>query len=233
MRPQWRGRVTSYQMRLTTLLAALPFALLANSSRVCLNLKVERDGSGLRQIIVDSAPYFKAQIPGWVGDVKVGGNWDMQWVQETPTAYTYARDVRLAALDQLGQDASLQMDDVWQNPWRIFTTYKWQETVRLDYSYLTDPLSAGATNKTLLYTVTMPGEVVEATTQPMSGPQPVLEGHTATFALDASQPVHTLSVTGEKVRWSYLLVLIYLLAYVTFRVVSFILYQLRIRPRKI
>lgn len=216
-----------------TLLAALPFALLANSSRVYLATTMERDGSVHRQITANASPYFNRQVPKWVADVKAGGHWDLQWVESTGTTYEYTRDFRVSSLRGLGETASLVIKDVIDNPLSLYTTYSWTEEVSFDYLYESDPLSARATGTKLTYFLTLPGQVTEASVQPAGSGSVQQDGSLATFTLEASEARHTLTATSRNLRWGYLLVVLYVLAFAIFQLALTARRVVSQKPRKI
>jgi hypothetical protein len=215
------------------LLAALPFALLANTSGVLLSTRIEPDGSALRQIGVVSAPYFRSQLPRWVDDVRVGARWDGAWAESHENEVTYARDARLAGLGSLGEEASLTISDVFQSPLSLYTTYHWREVVTYGYVYAGDAAAAKAMDKKLHYEVELPGVVTSASVSPSQGSSAKSDGNLATFELDASQGQQTVEAESSSLRWGYLLVIAYVVGFVAYRVARVIAYQVHIRPRKI
>lgn len=227
-----RARLRTFSRQGVLLLATVPFALLANSAQVSMTLKIERDGGALRQIAATAAPYFREQLPKWVNDVQAGGNWDHTWQDTGASSYTYMRDYRTNNANYSDQ-GRLTIVDVLQNPLSIFTTYTWKETINFAHLYETDIPAALAVGKKLQYTVVMPGTVVDSAIQPASGSSVNNEGHAAVFALAAGEPTETITVTSQKVRWGYLLIVIYILAWIALEIVQVVGRQLRRRPRKI
>lgn len=215
------------------LLAILPFALLVNSQSVHMNLQVEKDGSGLRQIIADASPYFKNQLPKWVNDVKAEQGWDSEWRTDDGTTFKYARDVRVPALDRPGGEAQLSIEDVFQNPLSLYTTYTWREEVSFAYLYPTDAAAAAGAGQKLTYRIAMPGTVTEATVQPAQDTQVQTQGSYAALSLGASQSIYTVTVTSQRLRWGYLIIVAYVLAFAIYKTLAFIGHRLRMRPRKI
>jgi len=145
------------------LFTAIPFALLVNSSSVHMSLQVERDGSARRLISVETSPYFKGQVSKWVGDVQAGRPWDRTWRRDSGTTYSYARDYRTQALNSQSVNGHLEIEDVFQNPLSVFTTYTWQEEVTFGYLYDSDRTAAQAAQTQVVYEVVMPGQVTDAT----------------------------------------------------------------------
>lgn len=59
------------------------------------------------------------------------------------------------------------------------------------------------------------------------------EGSTATFALSAEHEAYDISVTSRRVRWGYLAVILYILAFIAYRIAAFVVHRARVRPRRI
>lgn len=220
-------------LRQRGLWATIPFALLVNSSLTVLTLTIEPDGSAHRQISVVAAPYFRQQVPGWAKDVRADADWDMAWVVNREGDFIYNRDARIAALPQSGETAALTISDVLQNPLSLYTTYRWREVIGYSYLYDSDSVAAEAISKSLIYEVTMPGKVTNATVTPATGSKVETEGSKVVFDLAASQGQQTIEVEASRLRWGYLLILAYVGAYVIYCSVRALRYWLRIQPRKI
>jgi len=214
------------------LLATLPFWLMSNSSQVWMNLKIERDGGALRQIAATAHPELKRELPTWVNKVAAGRPWDAVWQQGDGTAFTYMRDFRTQDANY-GEAGQLQISDVLQSPLSLYTRYTWTEKVDFSYLYATDAAMAEAAKTQLKYVVNMPGTVTESSAQPSKGGSAENEGGTATFALSAAEPTTTITVTSSKIRWGYLLVVVYALGWVALEVVQLLGRLARRRPRKI
>lgn len=214
------------------LLATIPFWLVSNSSQVGMNLKIERDGGALRQIVATAHPELKSYLPAWVNKVQAGRPWEMSWQQGGTNAYTHIRDFRTQDANY-GDQGQLTVVDVAQNPFSIFTTYTWNEKINFAYLYESDPLSAAAAAMQLKYKVEMPGTVTDASIQPSKGSSVETEGRTATFSIAASEPAATITVTSSRLRLGYLLIVIYVLAWIALEVFQVVGRHLRRRPRKI
>lgn len=226
-----RTRLGRLQGRGLLLFATIPFALMINSSQVSMNLKIEADGGALRQITADASPYISGQIPKWVNDVQAGGSWDRLGRTTGPNSISYARDFRTQNANY--SDGQLQIVDVLQNPLSLYTTYAWKEDINFAYTNESDPLAAAGASKQLAYTVRMPGRVTDSSVQPLTDSSVSNEGNAAIFKLAASQQKVSITVTSAKLRWGYLLVVLYALAWVALEVLGFIGRIVRRRPRKI
>lgn len=159
--------------RARLLLTAVPFALLINSSQVHMSLEIQRDGTARRVIAAEVNPYYKGEIGKWVNDVQAGRSWDRTWKGDRGTTYFYARDYNTQALNRDTLNGTLTIEDVFQNPLSIYTTYTWREEVAFSHLYPTDPGAASAAGKFLIYQVDMPGTVTGAT---VSVTKPSAEG---------------------------------------------------------
>lgn len=163
--------------RRTVLLTAIPFALLINSSQVHMTLQIGLDGTTRRSIVADVDPYYKAEIGKWVNDVQAGHPWDRTWSGVSGATYFYARDYRTQSLNRDTVNGQLTIEDVFQNPLSIYTTYTWHEEVTFSHLYPTDPSASTAAGKQVIYEVDMPGTVIDATVGPgKATPQGAGEG---------------------------------------------------------
>lgn len=236
------GALVSYSRRrfvlprLLTLFTAIPFALMANTWQVHMTLHVEPDGSALRQITADASPYFRSSradegLPKWVNDVQGGGRWDMEWRTDTPTSFRYTRDMRLPAVDRPKDTSQLTIVDVVSNPMSLYTTYTWHEEVNFVYHSETDPSAANAAGKELTYRVEMPGTVTDASIQ--GGGSSETERNCAVFKVSADTAEHTITVTAQRLRWGYLLLVLYIVAFVAYQVLTALGRAASRRPRKI
>lgn len=223
--------LSQFASRGLLLLAAVPFTLLLNSSHVGMGLRIERDGGALRQICVSGTPYFSRQFPPWVADVRAGRPWDGQWRRAGASEYVYSRDFRTQ--DANYSDGRLSIVDVFQNPLSLYTTYTWTEDIKFTYAYAGDAAMATAAGKHLQYKVRLPGTVTEASVMPAKGSTVESEGPDAVFSLAADQEQVKLTVTGARLRWGYLLIVAYVVAWVAVEVLRVVGRQLRRRPRKI
>lgn len=60
-----------------------------------------------------------------------------------------------------------------------------------------------------------------------------VSGPTAVFKLRADQAQYDLTVTSRRIRWGYVALLLYLLAFVGYRLTAFLVHRAAIRPRRI
>jgi hypothetical protein len=193
---------------------------------------VERDGGALRQITATVHPELRRELPAWVNKVQAGRPWDGAWQAGDATAYTYMRDYRTQNANYT-DGGQLTITDVLQNPLSLFTTYTWTEKVDFSYLYETDAAAAEGAKLQLKYVVAMPGTVTESSAQPSQGSSVENQGGDATFSISAAQPSTTITVTSSKLRWGYLLVVVYVLGWIALEVLQLLGRLARRRPRKI
>jgi hypothetical protein len=59
------------------------------------------------------------------------------------------------------------------------------------------------------------------------------EDSTATFNLSAANEAYDVTVTSRRVRWGYLAVIVYILAFIAYRIAAFLVHRAKVRPRRI
>jgi hypothetical protein len=62
---------------------------------------------------------------------------------------------------------------------------------------------------------------------------PQIEDSTATFTLSAANEAYDISVASRRVRWGYLVMLLYLLAFLAYKIAAFLVHRAKLRPRRI
>jgi hypothetical protein len=60
-----------------------------------------------------------------------------------------------------------------------------------------------------------------------------LDDSTATFTLSAANEAYDITVTSRRVRWGYLAVILYLLAFLAYKIAAFLVHRAKVRPRRI
>ena len=122
--------------------------------------------------------------------------------------------------------ASLQITDIIQKPFDVFTEYHWSEQLEIYRETATPIEIVGEEIATLSYKLNMPGKIVKTNADGV-------EGGTAVWELSANVDTYTLEATSRRVRWGYLLLLLYIVGFVVFQVVGYAIRLVRNRPRKI
>jgi hypothetical protein len=205
MKPRLHGPILAY--------AAIPFLLLTGSREAGIITHVSSDGSGERLVYADAAAdrgaeagrHLRAALPSAEIDrVDPTGDQALAW-----------RDTRVANIAQVG-DIEFAAMDVAQQPWSLFSTYTWKETVTYDPGSATDVEKAGVEKMKLRYVVRMPGKVTDAT------PPAEIDGNMAEWKLDVSDQPQTITVASQSFRWSWLLPWAWVVGFVVYQVTRFV-----------
>ncbi len=219
----------SNKVPITTLLAAIPYLLLSMSQSVTFTTVVESDGSGLRQ--------FRASYqPGRQDDV-------LRRIEEASPDYAVARRDDSGGQTflirnwrwphrtgpQAERDFSLQITDVAQQPLSPFTYYYWSEQVDIYQEAATEVEKEGKEKAVVRYILQMPGTILPQTVS--SGGR--IENGRAVWELTSDPQELPLKATSRQVRWGYLAIIIYILGFIIFQVVSFMEQRIKHRPRRI
>jgi hypothetical protein len=218
------------------LMLTVPFALLINSSGVSVTTHFWQDGTVLRQVQATAPAYFRDEgLPKWTQDVDAGGHWQHSWRAESESDGTasMARNFIVSRLP--GADGSgLHIEDVFQNPLSIYTTYTFEETVDIHYHNAPNPVEADAGGHVLSYEVQMPGAIVDAGAQPRSkSGAPEIDGCKARLLLDASVAQHKITVVAKRIRWMYLVIVAYVLGFVLYKGIGFVRRNIKSKPKRI
>ena len=212
----------------TALLAAVPYLLLLASQSVTFTTVVARDGSGLRQLtascpdgrVGDVTPRLQAASPDYaaagretsLGEVILIRNW--RWPH--------------AVSDRSREDFSLYIADVAQRPLSMFTYYDWSEPVFIEVQDATPAETEGQSKAILRYVLQMPGRILS-----VNGTGGRIENGLAVWELAGDQQETILQATSRQVRWGYLLIVIYILAFLAFQAAGFVQRLIKYRPRRI
>ena len=205
------------------LLATIPFVLLLNSDRVTITTEFYGDVSGLRTVQAEGDSSLAEHIVQWTRDFTPG--YDSDGTRIAGDRVLVARSLLYHDLDRLA-DVEASALDVVQEPFALRTRYNWSERLSIDFTYDNDKEHAAAPYAGLEYRVTMPGRILNA-----SGAD--INGTTATWTLKGDQSTHDVSATAVSWRWDLIILLVYVLGYLTYRTVGALAHRARLRPRKI
>lgn len=211
------------------MLAAVPYLLLSASSQsVQLTTTINLDGSGLRQYVVACAPDRTKEVRKRL--LERTGDFDRQSLRREGPNLVITRDWRPANLAKAvtapDAAASLQITDIIQKPFDVFTEYHWSEQLEIYRETATKIEIVGEEIATLSYKLNMPGKIVKTNADGV-------EGGAAVWELSADVDTYTLEATSRRVRWGYLLLVLYIVGFVVFQVVGYATRLVRNRPRKI
>jgi len=212
------------------MLAAVPYLLLSASQSVKLSTTVNLDGSGLRQYTVTCVPDRTKEVQKRL--LEGTTDFDRQSRQREGANLVVTRDWRPADLAEVvtapEAAASLHITDIIQKPFDVFTEYHWSEQLEIYRETATDVETFGQEIAALRYELKMPGKIVQ--TKPNADS---FDRGAAVWELSANVDTYTIEATSRRLRWGYLLLLLYIVGFVIFQVVGYVTRLVRNRPRKI
>lgn len=242
--------------------SAIPFLLLMLSQRTVVHTVVYLDGSVRREVVANFPEGSRRHVLQELQRTLPQA--DRQQEEEAAEGWQVQRSIILGRPKAPG-DFSLQIKEIVQTPWSLFTQYTWNETLRIP----SEPATKKKTDPsrvTFQYQITMPGLVQSALATPQrsasdaageaqsgagiaalplaggtssiattaSAVQPdEITGATAVWALSAEYEEYDLTVTSRRVRWGYLAVILYILAFIAYKIIGFLVQRARFRPRRI
>ncbi len=224
----YKRQATYRRSSVIAMLAAVPYLLLSASQSVQLRTKINLDGSGLRQYTVTCVPDRTKEVQKRL--LEQTADFDRQnWEREGPNLVV-TRDWRPANLAKAAADpdaaASLQITDIIRKPLAVFTEYHWSEELNIYRETATDVETFGEEIATLSYELNMPGKIIASNADRT-------DGGTAVWELSANVDTYTIEATSRRLRWGYLLLLLYVVGFVVFQAVAYVTRLVRNRPRKI
>ncbi len=227
---RYKRQVAHRRTPVVAMLAAVPYLLLSASQSVQLRTVVNLDGSGLRQYTVTCLPDRTKEVQKRL--LERTGDFDRQKRRGEGPNLVITRDWRPADIAKAATDpdatANLQIAGIMQKPFDVFTEYHWSEQLEIYRETATDVETFGEEIATLSYKLSMPGKIVE--TRPNADS---FEEGAALWALSANVDTYTLEATSRRLRWEYLLLLLYIVGFAVFQVVGYVSRLVRNRPRKI
>ena len=225
---RYKRQVAHRRTPVVAMLAAVPYLLLSASQSVQLRTVVNLDGSGLRQYTVTCVPDRTKEVQKRL--LERTGDFDHQSWQRQGQNLVITRDWRPANLAEAATDgdttASLQITDIIQKPLAAFTKYHWSEELSIYRETATPVETFGEEIATLSYKLNMPGRVIASNADRT-------DGGTAFWELSANVDTYTLEATSRRLRWEYLLLVLYVVGFIAFQIGGYVIRVVRNRPRKI
>ncbi len=224
----YKSQATYRRPSAIVMLAAVPYLLLSASQSVELRTTINLDGSGLRQYTVTCVPDRTKEVRKRL--LERTGDFDRQSLRREGPNLVVTRDWRPANLAEAVADrdttASLQVADIIRKPLAVFTEYHWSEELNIYRETATDVETFGEEIAALSYKLNMPGKIIASNADRT-------DGGTAVWELSASIDTYTLQATSHRLRWEYLLLLLYVIGFAVFQAVGYVTRLVRNRPRKI
>jgi len=209
----------------TSVLITIPFVLLLNSDQVVVDTHMYGDLSGIQRVRTVGDSSLARELRKWTREMTRG--FDDAAFHTTGDNVVVGRNRQR---NDLGapNDVEAQALDIVQSPLSFVTTYTWSETVSIDFLG-NDKEQAAAPHAKFEYRLTMPGSIRETT------PSAEVNGRTAVWTLTAEQPEdgYVITATATHVRWDVIVVVVYVVGYLGFRLIAFLARRARLRPRKI
>jgi len=222
------GQATCRRTSVIAMLAAVPYLLLSASQSVQLRTVVNLDGSGLRQYTAVCVPDRTKEVRKRI--LEQTGDFDRQSRHREGPNLVITRDWRPPNIAEAAIDrdttASLQITGIVQKPFSIFTWYRWSEQLEIYRETATDIETFGQEIATLRYELKMPGKIIAPGADR-------IDAGTAIWELSANVDTYTLEATSRRLRWGYLLLVLYIVGFVVFQAVGYLTRLVRNRPRKI
>ncbi|MCE5218900.1 hypothetical protein LLH03_17940 [bacterium] len=208
-------------------LAAVPYLLLSASQQAGVITHLNPDGSGERLVYARGAvgrgseldKYLTRALPGaeFCRQSSEGGNY-LTW-----------RDTNTANLAKVSQAEVTNMG-ILQSPFSIFSTHVWKEALTFDRGDATEVEVHGQELAQFHYIVRMPGTITTST------PPGKVEGNRVEWEAKIGPEPQTFTVESRTVRWAYLILWIYVLAFVVTKCIAVaprVLAKVRRKPKRI
>ena len=294
-------------------LSLLPFLLLSSARTTSLRTTVYLDGTVRRELQADFLEDRRGDVLPEMENALP--NADRQSIVSMGDGRQATRSVILADPDDL-DGATLEWQDIAQDPFSLTTTYTWKETLRVPSDTATLVEKVGLSQAKFQYKLTLPGNIEDATavpqkataksqvqspksqvaettpapapetTPPAAAPAPVapeatatpeaaavpatpeatatpapaapaapapapteepppapgggsaslapdIVGSTALFTLTAGHDQYQITATSQRIRWGYLLTLLYILGFLAYRITAFLVHRANLKPKRI
>ncbi|MGC9317157.1 MAG: hypothetical protein ACP5KN_03880 [Armatimonadota bacterium] len=206
----------------TSVLIAIPFALLFHADRVVITTTVYSDLSGVRRVQTEGNSTYAPELRRWIR--RMTPRFETDHVRSTGDTIELSRS---AQRNDLGapEDVEARALDVVQKPLSLVTEYHWRETIALDYvneeEQEVEPLDE------FEYRLVLPGRITQAM------PAASIDGHRAVWKLSTEKPEYDLNAVAVSWRWDVIVLLVYVVGYLAYRITAFLVHRARLKPRKI
>ncbi len=209
----------------TSLLAAIPFMLLFSADRVHITTQMYRDASGMKRIETSGDSSLVQQLKQWSRETSPG--YQQGRTHSTSNRVIMSRSQQVADLGD-SHGVAARVLDIAQHPLSLKTKYHFSERIAVDFTYGSDKELVSAPLTHLEYTLVMPGRIIAA-----SPGNARASGNTCQWTLAADTPNMEVRATSEVWRWDVIAVLLYIGAYLAYRLAGFAITRARYKPRKI
>lgn len=209
--------------------AAIPYLLLSSSQQAGIVTHLYPDGSGERATYARAAAGRAPEIAGLLRDAMPRADLARS-VEEAEGKRVLAwRDGQFADMNNVGEVETTTTGIV-QSPMSIYSTHTWKETLSFDRGDATEIEVEGMDRAEMTYIVRMPGKVTT------TSPPAQLEGNKAQWTVKVTDQPQTFTAESKSVRWSYVVLLAYVLLFIVLKLIVALpklLARIPRKPRKI
>lgn len=209
--------------------AAIPYLLLSSSQQAGLVTHVSPDGSGERLAYARTAAGRQREALKHLGQTLPVSDIRRAATEADGQRMLVWLDAHVADLSRLGE-IETSHEGILQQPLSIYTRHTWKETVAFDRGDATEVEVVGKGLAELHYVVRMPGRIT-ATTPPGAVDESKVE-----WMVRVTPTPQTFTAESVSVRWAYLLLWLYVLAFLITKAIVYgprVAKRIRRRPRKI
>jgi len=207
-------------------LATIPFVLFLNSDRVTVTTRFYGDGSGIRQLQAEGVTVHKKQMLDSMPKAWPGFDSECRPASDNRVEVSYSAQVHdLGVLPDVEAGAL----DIVQHPLSLQTRYELTEKLQVEFTRRDDRDPGYADQSTLEYRLEMPGTITNAQGA-------TIHGKVAVWMLNAREVAeqgYEVRASAVAWRWDVIVTLVYVLGYLTYRILGALAHRARLRPRKI
>lgn len=209
--------------------AAIPYLLLSSSQQAGLITHVSPDGSGERLAYARTAVGRQPEVVKHLGRTLPVSDIRRAVSEADGRRVLVWRDAHVADLQRVG-DIETTHEGILRRPMSIYTTHTWKETLTFDRGDATEVEVVGRGLAELHYVVRMPGRIT--TTHPAGA----VDESKVEWMVKVTPTPQTFTAESVSVRWAYLLLWLYVAAFLITKAVAYgprVAKRVRRRPRKI
>jgi hypothetical protein len=194
------------RLSILSLAAAVPYLLLSTSQQAGVITHVFPDGSGERLVYARGTADRASELGKYLDRTLPGADWD-RTVHEGSADRVLA--VRSAQPANLATTPEVQIKNlgIINSPFSPFTIHTWSEKLTFDQGGATAVEVNGQGVAQLKYIVRMPGTITQST------PPGKVDGNRVEWDVKVGSDAKTFTVESRSVRWAYLALWVYVLAF--------------------
>jgi hypothetical protein len=208
-----------------SLAAAVPYLLLSTSQQAGVITHVFPDGSGERLVYARGTADRASELGKYLDRTLPGADW-ARTVQEGSAERVLA--VRSAQPANLATTPEVEVKHlgIVNSPFSPFSVHTWSEKLTFDQGGATPVEVQGQGVAELKYIVRMPGTITQST------PPGKVEGNRVEWDVKVGPEPRTFTVESRSVRWAYVALWLYVLAFLVVKSLVWVPRVARKLPRK-